>query len=479
MALSLPNNPDLERFRRDARRLQRLVRAGDDRALGLVTAHHPEGWPADLGQFQLADAQLVVARRYGFASWPKLREYLDIAEPLRRDPTLDHVGDDPAAQFCALGSLQYSENDDPDRWELARQVLANHPDLLSRSIFAAATAGDPTAIADHLRRDHSLARREGGPFRWTALMYLAYSRVGQTDPVAAATLLLDQGADPDAGYLWLALPTPFTVLTGCFGEGEQGPGRQPRHPHGQALARLLLDRGAEANDGQALYNRMFGRDDDHLELLFEFGLGTGDGGVWKRRLGDAAETPADMMRRQLDWAASQGFRDRLALLAAHGFTTDATVVGMDEPRRGHSALHHFAWFGDVEMVTRLLAAGADPNQLDDTHHTTPLVWAEHGRQPATAALLRPVTGGGERRTPSPQATAARASGRVNAPAYKAFPTMAPSTPSGASAARSTRSCRLDTPPEATTGAFVTVQTCCSSSMFGPRRVPSLVTSVTT
>ena len=246
MALSLPNNPDLERFRHDARRLQRLVRTGDDRALALVTAHHPEARPDDPGRFQLADAQLVVARRYGFASWPKLREYLDLAEPLRRDPTRDPDSEDPVEQFSALGSLQYSENDDPDRWELATQIRADHPDLLSRSIFAAATAGDPAAIADHLRRDRSLARREGGPFRWTALMYVAYSRVPQTDPLAAATVLLDQGADPDAGYLWLGLPTPFTVLTGCFGEGEQGPGRQPRHPRSTQLARLLLERGAEA-----------------------------------------------------------------------------------------------------------------------------------------------------------------------------------------------------------------------------------------
>jgi hypothetical protein len=35
--------------------------------------------------------------------------------------------------------------------------------------------------------------------------------------------------------------------------------------------------GADANDGQALYNRGWGPDpqEDWLELLFEFGLGTG------------------------------------------------------------------------------------------------------------------------------------------------------------------------------------------------------------
>ena len=52
------------------------------------------------------------------------------------------------------------------------------------------------------------------------------------------------------------------------------------------------------------------------------------------------------------------------------------------------------------MVHALLAAGASTDLLDreyrplavDDHGTTPLVWAEHGRQPETAQILRSVTG---------------------------------------------------------------------------------------
>ncbi len=86
-----------------------------------------------------------------------------------------------------------------------------------------------------------------------------------------ARMLLAAGADPNAGYLWQGLACPFTVLTGVFGEGELGPVRQPRHPCAQPLARLLLTAGADANDAQALYNRMFEPGNDHLELLFELG----------------------------------------------------------------------------------------------------------------------------------------------------------------------------------------------------------------
>ena len=48
-----------------------------------------------------------------------------------------------------------------------------------------------------------------------------------------------------------------------------------------------------------------------------------------------------------------------------------------------------------------------------------------------------------------------------------------------SAAKFSISLKLDMPPLAMTGAFVTAQTLLSSSRFGPARVPSLVTSVTT
>ena len=77
MATSLPSNPSLERFRRDARRLQRAVRVGVPHAVRLVERYHPDGMPVARSAFTLSDAQLVVARGYGFASWPRLKHYLE------------------------------------------------------------------------------------------------------------------------------------------------------------------------------------------------------------------------------------------------------------------------------------------------------------------------------------------------------------------------------------------------------------------
>src|SRR5450755_2493040 len=76
-------------------------------------------------------------------------------------------------------------------------------------------------------------------------------------------------------------------------------------------------------------------------------------------------------------------------------------------------------------------------------------------------------------------TALSASSRVNAPAYRALPTIAPSTPSGTRAAIASRSARLETPPLAITGRAVRAQTCRSRSRFGPDSMPSLLMSVTT
>jgi ankyrin repeat protein len=194
------------------------------------------------------------------------------------------------------------------------------------------------------------------------LCYLAYARhdpaITEDAVLDCARLLLDAGADPNAGYLWHGLALPFTVLTGVFGEGELGPVRQPRHPHSLALARILLAAGANPNDGQALYNRMFQPGNDHLELLLEFGLGRGDGGPWKRLLGDALDAPAQMLRGQLAWALTHGMTARVRLLVERGHV-DLTAP-LD---RGTTVTAMAATTGHLDLVDYLVAHGAPPLDL--------------------------------------------------------------------------------------------------------------------
>jgi hypothetical protein len=372
MPIGLPTNPDLEHFRRQARTLQRSARSGDPDALALVEQLHTG--PVDTADLPLSAAQLVIARRYGFSSWPKLRHYLDDASELSRNPTGDQPADSPADEFCRLACLVYGNEDGPERWAGARALLAEHPELVTVSIAAAAAAADPDAIAGHLATDPAAAGRDTGPHRWAPLLYLTYSRVQTAGEPAerflrSMRLLLDAGADPNAGYLWLGLPTPFTVLTGVFGEGEQGAGKQPRHPHSLPLARLLLTSGADPNDGQALYNRMFRPDDSHLDVLYEFGLGRGDGGPWKRRLGEAAETIQQMMARQLQWAIDHGFDRRVRLLISRGVDVSAPLAD------GRTPAEHAIAAGRLDLLADLRAAGAPVRAVTDAEELTGLLLA--------------------------------------------------------------------------------------------------------
>ena len=69
----LPNNPSIEHLRKDAKRLRRAVQVGDADALARVHEFHPLAHQP-LPRFTLADAQLVMARSYGFTSWAKLKQ---------------------------------------------------------------------------------------------------------------------------------------------------------------------------------------------------------------------------------------------------------------------------------------------------------------------------------------------------------------------------------------------------------------------
>jgi hypothetical protein len=78
----LPAEPSLQQLRHQARDLQRAVRRGDPDALAEVAQRHP-GIRPDAG-FPLSAAQLVVARRYDFPSWTRLRRYVEVVERYSR-----------------------------------------------------------------------------------------------------------------------------------------------------------------------------------------------------------------------------------------------------------------------------------------------------------------------------------------------------------------------------------------------------------
>src|SRR5262249_49641276 len=86
MATPLPDRPDLDQLKNQAKDLLKGHKAGDPEALRRIRANHPRlaGSPAhqiQASRFTLSRAQLVLAREYGFASWPKLKAHIESLSP--------------------------------------------------------------------------------------------------------------------------------------------------------------------------------------------------------------------------------------------------------------------------------------------------------------------------------------------------------------------------------------------------------------
>ncbi len=81
MPKSLPSRPSLEQLRNQAKDLLKSQKAGDSEAIERVRQNHPRWSSATESEIRpglsLSDAQLVIAREYGFSSWPKLKEHVE------------------------------------------------------------------------------------------------------------------------------------------------------------------------------------------------------------------------------------------------------------------------------------------------------------------------------------------------------------------------------------------------------------------
>lgn len=367
----LPNNPSLAHLKKQAKMLQGMVREGNEDALNLVREFDPRhgAVTTDNAGFKRTDAQLVVARHYGFTSWTTLREHLRAVSRYGRSPLgADSPGGPTngdadtaslADHLLNLGCLDYGQDNLYDRIVQANRLLDDHPAIAHASVYSMAAAGDREGLQQALHRDPTAANRDGGPHSWPPLLYAAYSRIVADVPtwsiLEVARVLLDAGANPNAGYLWRGNVPPFTALTGAFGHGEQD---EPPHPHAFALARLLLDHGADPNDGQALYNNGLAGtahdDTRHLELLLEFGLGTDRDGPWYARLRRQLRPPRELLYDELEVAATRGLPSRMALLI--GLDLDLTrPVG----RRQRAPVRLAARNGHPQILDLLAATGVE------------------------------------------------------------------------------------------------------------------------
>ncbi|MBD9495366.1 MULTISPECIES: ankyrin repeat domain-containing protein [unclassified Ensifer] len=345
----LSANITLDTIRKQAKAFLKAVKAGDVSARQRALPYFSE--PTAMG---LQDAQLVLAREFGFASWTRLKRHLEKAET--GTPSTEQV----ANRFLALATVSYFGDvaADPERFAQALDLLKDHPEIAGDNIHVAAALGDAAAIDRFLDRDPKLAEKRGGPFDWEPLLYAAYARVPGRSSLPAGARLIARGADPNAYWLDDG-QYRFTALTGVFGEGEAGPERQPSHPDCLAFARLLLNAGARANDSQALYNRMFEPDNSCLQLLLDHGLNADDRNNWLvRNDGGLVENGERVFDYQLAWALERRMSDRVRLLVAHG-------ADVNRPIKGRTPYQWAELGGDPALAQYLVSRGATEAPLED------------------------------------------------------------------------------------------------------------------
>ncbi|OAI38894.1 hypothetical protein AYO40_06225 [Planctomycetaceae bacterium SCGC AG-212-D15] len=111
MAKNLPARPNLDHLRRQAKSLLVALEAGDAEAISTILQHLPTAngmSAAEVKQrrFRLADAQLAIARKTGFACWPHLAHHVDNLRALEGTWAFAHLEIDggampPAAMECS------------------------------------------------------------------------------------------------------------------------------------------------------------------------------------------------------------------------------------------------------------------------------------------------------------------------------------------------------------------------------------------
>ncbi|CAN7254714.1 ankyrin repeat domain-containing protein [Bosea sp. LjRoot237] len=357
----------LETIRRQAKRWLKEIEAGDTEAL----ARFRKLIPDHAGAAKLREVQHALARDYGLASWAALKQELAAREAAARG----HAA--LVALFLEKSALRYGvrpgtqswgeyEADRPARGALAQRLLERHPEITGDSIHTAVAAHDLNAVSAFLGKDAAVANKPSDFDGWMPLVRLAFTRLPNEalsrNAVALAQLLLDHGADPNA--LFSDGTNHFTPLTGVIGGGE---GNQPSHPQAEALARLLIARGADPLNGQALYNSSLGADDiTWLDLLWSETEKRGETGRWHEPVRELPAPPLDYLLGN----AVPRQPKRAAWLLAHGARAQAVNAYSKQSLVKQAMLD-----GRSDLVRLLIENGASPVELS-------------GQEAFTAAVAR-------------------------------------------------------------------------------------------
>jgi ankyrin repeat protein len=343
-AKKLPARPNLEQYRKQAKDLVKAFKSADADAIRRIQTSHRSASKEAPAEIALADAQYVIAREHGFASWPKFADHIK-ALTSRNSPICDFELAVDAIITGNLRDLQY--------------LLNRNPDL----------------IRDRSTRTH----------RATLLHYTAANGVEdflQKTPnniVAITEFLLKSGAEVDATAdmygggattLGLAVTSVHPFLAGVQND----------------LADVLLKHGADINRAQGAGNGQppingclaNGRLEaaEHLakrgaSLDLEAAAGIGRLDVVKTFF-----TPEGVLKGATDYELKSGFKWACAYgrIAVVKFLFQ-TNLDINALHRGETPLHWAAYGGHAEIVRLLLKHKARADTKDESFDGTPLGWA--------------------------------------------------------------------------------------------------------
>ena len=354
---SLPTSPSLDHLKNQAKDLLKGHAAREAEAAQRLREFHPRfGRSEDRAIFdsplKVSDAQLAIAREYGFPSWGRLKQHVEM-------PAL-------------AAGLKRPHHERIEDANLRRAV-----DLLD--------AGDVTGLQALLKHHPGLVRQraefEGGNyFRHPSLLEFAAEnpiRRGRLPEniVAVVKAILEAGPEPAARDETLMLVATGSVPRQC---GVQ-----------RALIDVLCDYGADANSA-ARAAALLGEMDAAGALLQR-------GAVLDLPLA-AALGRVEEARRLLPASSAEDRHLALTMAADHGHAGMVRLLldAGEDPNRynpvgGHShttPLHQAALGGHEDVVRLLVERGARLDMKDILWRSTPEGWARHNGHTALAEYLR-------------------------------------------------------------------------------------------
>jgi ankyrin repeat protein len=251
----------------------------------------------------------------------------------------------------------------------AESILSSAPERARTDFLTACLAGEVEVVRQRLDADPGLARCKLPPRDWEPLLYLSYCVLVSEPRRAArllevAKLLLERRADPNAHYAGESPESGiFPALYAALAVTRSLP-----------LARLLLEAGANPNDGQSMYHAAEQWTNDAVDLLVQHGA--------------SLQELSYCLLHKIDFDHEPGIRRFLE----HGADPN-----LRHPAAAETSLHWAIKRScPASVIQMLLARGADPNARTRDGHTaypaiaawTPLDLSERLGRVEISALLR-------------------------------------------------------------------------------------------